>query len=172
MTDSPKQCGDCSLCCKLLGIAEIEKPHGDWCPHFVRGTGCGIYADRPDSCRTFMCQWLTSPFLGPEWKPSVCKMVLDVRPDMLVVHVDPATSHVWRTEPYYSAFRQMAAKGLSTGAMVMVMERGHSTIILPDRELDMGITAPNARFQMKRAMTAQGMQWEIRVMAPQEVEKS
>jgi hypothetical protein len=29
-----------------------------WCPHARKGQGCGIYADRPASCRTFVCAWL------------------------------------------------------------------------------------------------------------------
>jgi hypothetical protein len=172
MTDTTKQCGDCSLCCKLLGIPELKKPKDAWCPNFVPGTGCGIYADRPPSCRNFVCRWLVNPTLGPEWKPNVCKMVLDYKTDMFVVHVDPAVSRPWRAEPYYSTLRQMAAQGLANGTLVMIMERGHTIILLPDRELDMGIAEPNARFQIKREMTAQGMQWEVRMMAPQEVSKS
>jgi hypothetical protein len=26
-------CKDCTLCCKLLGIAELEKPRATWCTH-------------------------------------------------------------------------------------------------------------------------------------------
>ncbi len=54
MTDAPppapvitKSCGDCGLCCKLLGIEAIDKQPGRWCSHYKRVAGCGIYSDRP-----------------------------------------------------------------------------------------------------------------------------
>ena len=37
-----RQCDDCSLCCKVLVIPELDKPKDKWCPNFVSGTGCGI----------------------------------------------------------------------------------------------------------------------------------
>jgi hypothetical protein len=160
------------MCCKLLRIAELDKPKDKWCPNFAAGTGCSIYADRPPSCREFVCRWLINPTLGPEWKPNVCKMVLDYRTGILVVHVDPAASGAWRQEPYYSAIRQMAAKGFSSNELVMVIEKGRSIVILPDREMDMGVVDPAARFQFKREMTPQGMQWTVRIMAPHEIGQS
>jgi len=39
MTDSKRQCGDCSLCCKVLGIPELDKPKDSWCANFAAGTG-------------------------------------------------------------------------------------------------------------------------------------
>ena len=41
-----RDCGSCSLCCKILGIAALDKPVGQWCPNCVQGQGCAIYADR------------------------------------------------------------------------------------------------------------------------------
>ena len=29
----PRACGACSLCCKLLPIAALDKPHDRWCMH-------------------------------------------------------------------------------------------------------------------------------------------
>src|SRR4051794_5389247 len=28
-----RQCGDCSLCCKVMEIATLDKPPGSWCWH-------------------------------------------------------------------------------------------------------------------------------------------
>ena len=43
-----RACGNCSLCCKLLAIAELNKPIDTWCPHARPGRGgCSIYPDRP-----------------------------------------------------------------------------------------------------------------------------
>ena len=146
MADNPRQCGDCSLCCKVLGIPELEKPKDVWCPNFAAGAGCRIYADRPPSCRNFACQWLTDLTMGPEWKPSVCKLVLDSKPRLLAV------------------LKRLAAQGLTRGTIVLVIERRRSIVILPDREVDMGILEPGARIALERAMTPQGLQWQPRVM--------
>ena len=169
MTEAARQCGDCSLCCKLLRIPELDKPKDEWCPNFAHRIGCAIYADRPPSCRDFSCCWLVDPTMGPEWKPSVCKMVLDAKPRLLVVHADPAVTKPWRAEPYSSVLKRLAAQGLTQGTLVMVMERRRSIVILPDREVDLGIINPDARIALARVMTADGLQWQPRVMGAGEM---
>jgi len=160
MNTALRQCGDCSLCCKVLAIAELEKPKDAWCPNFAPALGCRIYASRPPSCRDFACQWLTDPSMGPEWKPSVSKLVLDSKPRLLVVHADPAVNKPWRLEPYNAVLKRLAAQGLSRGAIVMVMERRRSIVILPDREVEMGVLEPGARIALERVATG----WQPRVM--------
>jgi len=160
----PRQCGDCSLCCKVLGIPELEKPKDVWCPNFAAGTGCRIYGTRPPSCRDFVCQWLNDPSMGPEWKPSISKLVLDSKPRLLAVHADPAVSKPWRAEPYNSVLKRLAAQGLARGTIVMVIERRRSIVILPDREVDLGVIGPDARIAMEPVKTPRGLQWEPRVM--------
>jgi hypothetical protein len=164
MTHEIRQCGDCSLCCKVLGIPELDKPKDAWCPNFAAGAGCRIYEDRPPSCHNFSCRWLNDLTMGPEWKPSVCKMVLDSRPHMLTVHVDPAVNRPWRAEPYYSVLRRLAAQGLTRNVIVLIMEKRRSMVMMPDREVDLGLLAPGARIAMERTMTARGPAWQPRVM--------
>jgi Fe-S-cluster containining protein len=53
-----RECGDCSLCCKVPQIRQLNKPADHWCPHWVKDKGCGIYAERPEVCRDFQCMWL------------------------------------------------------------------------------------------------------------------
>jgi len=172
MNESVRQCGDCSLCCKLLGIPELDKPKDVWCHNFAAGTGCRIYADRPPSCHNFVCRWLSDPMMGPDWKPSVCKMVVDSKPSLFVVHVDPAVSRPWRAEPYFSVLRRLSAQGLAKGTIVMVIERRRTIIILPDREVDMGMIGPDARIAMERVRTLHGVQWQPRVMGAGESGKA
>lgn len=38
-----KTCGDCGLCCKIMGVTALEKPAGRWRRHFGKTTGCTIY---------------------------------------------------------------------------------------------------------------------------------
>ena len=164
MTASQRQCADCSLCCKVLGIPELDKPKDCWCPNFAAGVGCRIYNDRPPSCHDFVCRWLTDPTMGPEWKPSVCKMVVDSRPSLFVVHVDPAVSRPWSAEPYMSVLKRLSAQGLTKGVIVMVIERRRTIVVLPDREVDLGVIGPDARIAMERVKTPHGLAWEPRVM--------
>ena len=58
-----KSCGDCGLCCKIMGVTALEKPAGRWCRHFGKTTGCAIYEDRPNDCRVFNCLWLLTEAL-------------------------------------------------------------------------------------------------------------
>ena len=71
-----RACGTCTLCCKVIAVADFDKLPGVWCPHCVRGKGCGIYETRPTDCRTFFCEWMLTPSLGPEWKPERSKFAL------------------------------------------------------------------------------------------------
>ena len=160
-----KQCGSCSLCCKTMVIPELAKPKDSWCPNFVRGSGCAIYADRPKSCRDFTCYWLLDPGMGPEWKPDRCKMVLDARQDWLVVHVDPAAQSPWRQEPYFSYLVEMSARNIARGARVLVMERGRTIIILPDGDVDLGVVTPQDRIVVNKVMTQGRPSWHARVIA-------
>ena len=47
---------------------------------------------------------------------------------------------------------------------VLVIERRRTIVILPDREVDLGIIGPDARIAMDRVMTPGGPNWQPRVM--------
>lgn len=72
-----RKCGTCTLCCTALAVPELDKPNGVSCQHLT-SEGCGIYEDRPESCRRFECGWLAG--MGD----------LSVRPDRVgaVLHVE------------------------------------------------------------------------------------
>jgi len=102
--------------------------------------------------------------MGPEWKPDKCKMVLDARQDWLVVHVDPAANRPWEQEPYFSYLTEVAGRNIARGASVLVMERGRTIIILPDRGVDLGVVAPEDRIVVNRVMTGTVPSWHARVI--------
>ena len=169
MPEEQRQCGDCSLCCKVMKIPELQKPKDEWCPNFVRGRGCGIYADRPHSCQVFHCAWLTDLTMGPEWKPSVSKMVLVSKPGLLAVHIDPNANRPWRTEPYYAVLKRLAAQGQKNQTVVLVVDRRRNIAILPDRDVDLGYIDADARISFEIVNTASGPEWRLRVMGAGEV---
>lgn len=99
-------CGTCTLCCKLLGVDEVESKAGEWCRHCDRaGGGCRIYEKRPDPCRTFECVWLQSQTmatpLAPALRPDRCRVVLTPTTDGagLVAHVDPDRPDAYQRAP-------------------------------------------------------------------------
>ena len=72
-----RECGDCTACCTVLAIVELQKPQRRACDHLCR-SGCGIYATRPASCREFHCLWLRGALDADE----------ALRPDRLGVMFD------------------------------------------------------------------------------------
>ena len=37
-----RQCGSCTLCCKLIPVEELHKAAGQRCQHVRAGKGCSI----------------------------------------------------------------------------------------------------------------------------------
>jgi len=114
MKDSLKSlnrtCGDCSLCCLLFHVPELEKPADQWCSHCRPGHGgCSIYEQRAPVCRGFRCLWLdpTGP-LSDAWFPKTSGIIAYLEPDAdtgeMVLHllVDPQTPDRWNEEPFAS----------------------------------------------------------------------
>lgn len=145
MAANGKSCGDCGLCCKVMGVAELDKAPGRWCAHYLKGGGCGVYDTRPSSCRSFHCEWLLSDKLGSEWKPDKARFVLsweETRQKLSIV-VDPAQPMAWRREPYQSRIRGWAARGKEDGTEVMVCINDRRIVIFDDREIDLGVINPD-----------------------------
>lgn len=82
--ESGRVCGPCSACCTVLSVREIAKGMYVPCTHLC-GAGCGIYAERPSTCRTFECQWLrgvlhVDDVTETELRPDVCGVIFDYQP--------------------------------------------------------------------------------------------
>jgi hypothetical protein len=159
MTATTRQCGECSLCCKAVAVRELDKPAGQWCRHFGRGQGCTIYHDRPQSCRVFDCHWLLDATMGDEWYPRQCKMVVQATETALLVHVDSGAHQPWRKEPYLSKLVFLAGQLLEQGRMVIVLELGHSILLLPDRITDLGILEPETQLGLRQVSSGAGSHW-------------
>ena len=149
-----RACGTCTLCCKVLDIAALEKPTGKWCSHCTQGNGCGIHAMRPVVCRGFYCEWMIAKGLGPEWKPERSKFLLSKADDgqRLTAHIDPGYPSAWRASPYYQNFKIWASEGgkRSPMQMIAVMVGNRVTVVLPDRDVEFGILEPGERLQLLR----------------------
>jgi len=133
-----RACGGCTLCCKVLGITALNKPQGKWCTHCKPGNGCGIYQDRPDECRTFLCNWLVDERLGAEWKPDRSRLVVTNTKDMIEVRCDPGYPAAWRKEPYYSQIRAWAQAARQQQGIVLIFVGDSRTLIAPEGEFPLG----------------------------------
>ncbi len=57
-------CGDCTACCTVMGVAELNKATYQPCPHNCGS--CAIYDSRPRTCRSYCCDWLLGLVEGDE----------------------------------------------------------------------------------------------------------
>jgi hypothetical protein len=158
-----RECGSCTLCCKVYEVPSLAKPAGKWCPHCAPGKGCGIWETRPDHCRSFFCLWMTDGGFGPEWKPERARFVMTVDPfsRYLNVQLDPGHAGAWRQEPYYGGLRQLAAALLREERLVVVLNGAHATIVTANGEVELGVMKPEDRVQLKLRVTPQGPTYDI-----------
>ena len=66
--------------------------------------------------------------------------------------------------PDYSQLLEKSARNIDRGAMVLVMEHGRTTIILPDRGVDLGVLGQGDRIALAKVMTSTGPSWQARVV--------
>jgi hypothetical protein len=158
-----RDCGTCTLCCKVYEVPDLKKPAGRWCQHCTPGRGCGIHATRPDHCRSFFCFYMTEGWLGPEWKPEVSKFVVTIDPlsRYMMVQVDPGQPKAWRQEPYLSQFRRWAQTLLPQERLVVVMNGHAATAVTHQGEVELGIMQPEDRVQVRMRITPNGPIYDI-----------
>jgi len=95
-----RECGNCTLCCTLLGVHALQKKANEDCIHCDVGIGCKIYNTRPKECSDFDCLWLAGhapDYLKPSkthvvlssLKRDLEKMGLSTDNNMILVYPDP-----------------------------------------------------------------------------------
>jgi len=79
-----RECGSCTLCCKLLPVKGINKPALKRC-QFQRHTGCTVYHKPekgfPWECGLWNCIWLQGDDAANLSRPDRSHYVIDVMPD-------------------------------------------------------------------------------------------
>jgi hypothetical protein len=124
-----------------MAIPEVESPAGEWCRHCRPGNGCGLHPNWPPICRDFYCMWLYRADIGPHWVPSKSKMVLCSELDgaRIAAHVDKSTPGAWLRSPYYEDLTQWSKIAAEAQTQVSVWIGMHAIVILPDRDVDLGV---------------------------------
>lgn len=82
-----RDCGGCTLCCRLVPVRELDKPAGERCRHQRTGKGCAVYqrAGFPMSCRFWSCAWLTGDDTADLRRPDRSRYVIDPMPDYVTL---------------------------------------------------------------------------------------
>jgi hypothetical protein len=140
VSTSTKTCGDCGLCCKLMGVKPLAKAPHQWCVHYRRKTGCAIYADRPAECGAFVCYWMKIDSLGPEWRPDRAKFVIHLTDEgqTMAVEVDPGSPDAWTRQPYLAQFQAWARAGAAKGLAIRIWIGERCIALEPHGPVDMG----------------------------------
>lgn len=160
-----RACGTCTLCCKVLAVPDFDHTPGEWCTFCLPGKGCGIYPTRPVTCRGHYCEWMISQGLGPEWKPEKAKFVLFKSHGgrRLTAHVDPGYPSAWRRSPFYENLKIWAAEAAKKTPvhMVDVMIGEHVIVVLPDRDVDVGVVPADELVLLGKRATPAGEVIEV-----------
>jgi hypothetical protein len=148
-----RTCGSCMLCCTVMLVEELNKPSGITCSYAVAGSGCTIRDHRPRSCRRFFCGWRLDPNIDALWKPNISGFVLTIslRYAALLLMVDPATPFAWKMQPYHSRLKDWAARAFQEDKRIVAMVSGEATVILPDRDVPIGVLGPDDEIVLSRA---------------------
>lgn len=146
-----RTCGSCTFCCKVMSVAELAKPVGEWCAHCQPGKGCGIYAERPGECRTFVCQWLADPRLPDLLRPDKVKVMLtgDGRGGM-VARCDPQAPLAWRHEPMLTLLKGAARQTWNSNRTIVVKAGARTWLVAPAAEYDLGALDPGAQISVSK----------------------
>jgi hypothetical protein len=141
-----RQCGQCSLCCKLLHVVELNKPANQWCGHCKPGSGgCTIHAKRPNICREYFCGWMLTRNVGDDWYPLRCHMVISLGKlggiQTVTITVDGKYPRVWLEQGYHNQLRALALRGLRVESqenvhLVQVRCNNRVWLVLPDRDVE------------------------------------
>jgi hypothetical protein len=86
-----RQCGECTLCCKLLPVRSLNKGAGERCKHQSHARGCKVYARLASvspECRLWSCRWLVNDDAGDLRRPDRSHYVVDIMPDFVSLRDD------------------------------------------------------------------------------------
>ena len=156
------------MCCKLLSVAELEKPRGTWCTHCDQNRGCLTYDTRPASCRGFYCGYLRLEQLDERWKPAKAKFLINFEEagNRIVIHADASRPDAWRAEPFYKTIKSWARNAQSEGSMVLVWAGSRATIVLPDRDKDLGDVREDQLIVPVERQTPRGIEIDYELVEP------
>lgn len=71
------ECGECTLCCKLLNIPWMNSPANSYCKECNIGVGCKIQKTKDKKCSDFECSYSQSKKVHINLRPDNCKIIFE-----------------------------------------------------------------------------------------------
>lgn len=163
---SGRECGSCTLCCKVYNVVELGKAAGKWCSHCKPGRGCTIHDTLPNECAAFNCLWKTMPSMSMQWKPDQSKMVLTLHPETNNIHVvvDPGLPSAWTRAPYHDQLRGLSKTNMAQGHLVVVLVNEVATLILPDQDVPLGVLKPDQVVSVTQETGPGGGVYDVKIV--------
>jgi len=113
-------CGDCSLCCTLCVVEELDKAAGTACEHCH--SGCSIYETRPQSCRDLRCAYHQMEDVSVLMRPDNLGVVFEkLAPDLMFGSINPDHTDFAHMDGQVGAF-------LGEGINTVLMKNGNPIV--------------------------------------------
>ena len=160
-----KSCGGCDVCCRVYQIDELQKPAGTLCGNAC-GSGCAIYAARPEPCRAFHCLWLLRADLDATWRPDLSGFVMRLGDEgsTLWIDEDPLRPNAWKREPYYTQIKGWSAAVQQRRGLVMVAVAEGVVVIFPESDIFVPHPPQGARVEAGYRETPRGREPWVRIV--------
>lgn len=71
------ECGDCTLCCKLLDISWMDSPVNQYCQQCNIDIGCSIFENAPQKCLDFSCGYNEWDKVSEGLRPDKCGVIFE-----------------------------------------------------------------------------------------------
>lgn len=150
-------CQDCTACCTVFEVKEVDKAFGQPCKHLghngITGHGCSIYLERPIACNHYICLWLDSQrrqgdqVMPEALRPDVCKVVMGwpwgLNRDVLYIYPLPGHENAWRSGAVSEHLKMILSRGGT-----IVVHLGNKRIVMKGDIAFFGTEAEFAEMQL------------------------
>lgn len=107
------ECGDCTVCCTLSVVHELNKKVGEHCVYCINN-GCEIYGKHPQVCKDFECAYLQGG-ANIELRPDKCGIMFFKKSDRIFCGV---------------LVPEIPVTDLAKGQIISFKKQGYSIVLL------------------------------------------
>jgi hypothetical protein len=107
------ECGDCTACCVLSVVEELDKKAGEHCFNCV-DNGCKIYGKHPQVCKDFNCAYIQGG-TNVELRPDNCGVMFSKKNERIFVG---------------TVVPEVTMTDIAIGQIVSFKEQGYSVVML------------------------------------------